>query len=293
VFLELTIVRFEWIIDPTYSISFAGVLWAIGWSMVVLAALVHFPTRAVGAVGIVLIVGHNLFDNVHAEQLGRWGWFWAVLHEPKMLEPFPQIRFFTAYPLIPWIGVMAAGYAFGTVFELGKQERRRRLRLLGLCLILAFIILRALNVYGDPDPWSVQSTVSHTLLSFVNCHKYPPSLLFLLMTLGPALLMLDLFESQIFRFLKPLALFGQVPLFFYILHIGLIHLAAILFAFSKYGSKAITLPYMVSSRMPADYGYELPTVYYLWLLLLVALYPICYWFAAYKRKQRLWWLSYL
>ncbi|MBD2776222.1 DUF1624 domain-containing protein [Iningainema tapete] len=293
VFLELTVVRFGWIFDPTYSFSPVAVLWAIGWSMVVLAALIYLPTRAIATLGILLIVGHNLFDRVQAEQLGGWGWLWAVLHQQKMLTLFPGKRFFIAYPLIPWIGVMATGYAFGTVFSVEKSQRRQLLRRLGLGLILAFIILRAINVYGDPNPWSVQPTFSHTLLSFINCHKYPPSLLFLLMTLGPAILILYLFESQRFRFLKPLSLFGQVPLFFYIVHIWLIHIFAILLALPHYGLKAIFLPYLISSLRPADYGYDLPMIYNFWIIIIILLYPICLWFANYKKKHQNKWLNYL
>ena len=293
IFLELTVVLFAWTFDLSYNIFIAGVLWAIGWSMIVLAVLVHLPTRVVGAIGILLIVGHNLFDNVHADQLGTLGWLWAVLHEPKRLELFAGIRFFTFYSLIPWIGVMAAGYTFGSVFELEKSQRRQLLQRFGFSLILTFIILRAINFYGDPKPWTIQPSVSHTVLSFLNCNKYPPSLLYLLMTLGLTILMLNLFENHIFRFLKPLAIFGQVPLFFYIVHIPLIHMTACLLALPQYGLQAFTLPYILSSRMPADYGYELPMIYDIWLIMVVVLYPICNWFAEYKRKHRWWWLKYL
>ncbi|KAB8314534.1 DUF1624 domain-containing protein [Tolypothrix campylonemoides VB511288] len=293
VLLELTVVRFGWIFDPTFSFFAAGVLWAIGWSMVVLAVLIHLPIRAVATIGILLIVGHNLLDNLQAEQLRSWGWLWAVLHEPKMLTPFAGKRLIISYPLIPWIGVMAMGYVFGTVFTLEKSQRRKLLKRLGLGLILAFIILRLINIYGDPKPWSVQPSFSFTLLSFINCHKYPPSLLFLLMTLGSAILLLYLFESQRFSFLKPLALFGRVPLFFYIVHLWLIHIAAILLALPRYGLKAIFLPYIASSLMPADYGYNLPMIYNLWIIMVVLLYAICLWFANYKAKHQSWWLNYL
>ncbi|NJM72403.1 MAG: DUF1624 domain-containing protein [Scytonema sp. RU_4_4] len=292
VLLELTVVRFGWIFDPTFSFFAAGVLWAIGWSMVILAVLIHLPIRAVATIGILLIVGHNLFDSVQAEQLGRWGWLWTILHQPKTLTPFPGKSFIIAYPLIPWIGVMGAGYAFGTVFTLEKSQRRKLLKRLGLGLILAFIILRAINIYGDPKPWSVQPSFSFTLLSFINCHKYPPSLLFLLMTLGSAILLLYVFESQRFSFLKPLALFGRVPLFFYIVHLWLIHIVAILLALPHYGLKAIFLTYIVSNLMPTDYGYNLPMIFGLWIIIVVLLYPICLWFANYKAKHQSWWLNY-
>ncbi|MUG92278.1 DUF1624 domain-containing protein [Scytonema sp. UIC 10036] len=291
VFLELTVIKLAWTFDLTFF--GAGVLWAIGWSMVILAALIYLPTRAIAALGILLIVGHNLFDNFNAEQLGTWSWLWAVLHEQKMFTPFPGISFFILYPLIPWIGVMAIGYAFGRVFDLEKSQRNQLLRRLGLCLILAFIILRAINIYGDPNPWSFQFSFSRTLLSFINCHKYPPSLLFLLMTLGLAILIFHLFENYRLRILKPLVLFGKVPLFFYIIHLWLVHIAAIILAFPHYGWKAIILPYIFSSLMPTEYGYDLPKIYGLWIIMLVILYPICNWFANYKAKHKGWWSRYL
>ncbi|MBO3462756.1 heparan-alpha-glucosaminide N-acetyltransferase domain-containing protein [Aetokthonos hydrillicola Thurmond2011] len=294
VFLELTVVHMGWIFDPTYSFTPAGVLWAIGWSMVVLAALVRMPIPLIAALGILLIGGHNLFDNIHVEQLGRWGWLWAVLHEPKIFTPFPHKIFAITYPLIPWIGVMATGYAFGTVFYLEKASRLRLLRSLGLGLIAGFVVLRALNLYGDPHPWKVQTNLTHTILSFINCNKYPPSLLYLLITLGIAMLLLYVFEKQRLRILKPLVLFGQVPLFFYIIHIWLVHFTAILLALPKYGLKAIIMPFVMSSLRPANYGYDLPTIYKIWIFIIILLYPICSWYMNYKTKHRTSkWLKFL
>ncbi|OCQ90105.1 hypothetical protein BCD64_19445 [Nostoc sp. MBR 210] len=285
VFLELTIVRFGWIFEPTYSFSLAGVLWAIGWSMVVLAALVRMPIPIIASFGIMLICGHNLFDQIHVEQLGRWGWLWAILHEPKRLMLFANKNLFIGYPLIPWIGVMATGYAFGTFMKQEKSLRQRLFLRLGLGLITGFVVLRAVNIYGDPYPWTVQNNFSFTILSFINCQKYPPSLLYLLITLGIAMLLLYLFEKYRFRIFQPLVLFGQVPLFFYIVHIWLIHLAAILLALPKYGLKAIIMPFMVSSLMPTNYGYDLPMLYNFWIIMIILLYPICSWFRSYKTQH--------
>jgi len=293
VFLELTVVRFAWQFDPTYSFSAAGVLWAIGWSMVVLSGLIYLPIPVISALGILLIGGHNLFDNIHVEQLGSWGGLWAVLHEPKMLTPFPNKNFLIGYPLIPWIGVMATGYGFGTLLNREKTQRLRLLRWLGLGLIAGFVVLRALNVYGDPQPWSVQTKFSHTILSFINCYKYPPSLLYLLITLGLAMLLLYLFEKQRWKIFKPLVLFGQVPLFFYIVHLWLIHFTAILLALPQYGLKAIIMPFMNFRLMPTDYGYDLPMIYDLWIIMIILLYPLCNWFINYKAKHPSKWLKYL
>ncbi|MBD2595451.1 DUF1624 domain-containing protein [Nostoc spongiaeforme FACHB-130] len=285
VFLELTVVRFGWTFEPTYSFSVAGVLWAIGWSMVVLAALVRMPIPLIASFGIVLICGHNLFDQIHVEQLGRWGWLWAILHEPKRLMLFANKNLFIGYPLIPWIGLMTTGYAFGTFMKQEKSLRQRLFLRLGLGLITGFVVLRAVNIYGDPYPWTVQNNFSFTILSFINCQKYPPSLLYLLITLGIAMLLLYLFEKYRFRIFQPLVLFGQVPLFFYIVHIWLIHLAAILLALPKYGLKAIIMPFMVSSLMPTNYGYDLPMLYNFWIIMIILLYPLCSWFRSYKTQH--------
>jgi uncharacterized membrane protein len=188
---------------------------------------------------------------------------------------------------------MATGYAFGVVFTKQKTQRLLWLRNLGSGLICSFIIIRWLNVYGDPQPWSNQSTSIKTVLSFINVNKYPPSFAYLLITLGIAFLLLYLFESKPIRILNPLITLGRVPLFFYLLHLWLIHFSAIVLALPKYGFQALTLPYFFSSNMPDDYGYNLHHIYVLWMVMLVILYPICNWFDRYKSTHRSWWLSYL
>lgn len=293
IFLELTIVRLGWFFDLTYTFSAAGVLWAIGWSMIFLAALIHLPIRIIASIGILIIFGHNLLDPIQAEKLGRFGWIWSILHEPGMLTPIPGKFFFISYPLIPWIGVIAIGYVFGTVFT---QELSQRLKLLwrwGLSCLLGFIVLRFLNIYGDPNPWSFQANISYTILSFVNCHKYPPSLLYLLMTLGLMFLLLYVFEKYRIKILKPLILLGQAPLFFYIVHIWLIHGLAIMLAIPKYGLKAVFFPFLISRMMPVDYGYELSTIYSLWIVIMILLYATCNWFLSYKARSQKWWLKFL
>ena len=291
IFLDLTLVSLAWRFEPSFFA--AGVLWAIGWSMVVLALLIQLPLSTIAILGVTLIVGHNLFDRVSAEQLGDFGWIWSFFHEPTLLSPRPGIRFFLVYPLIPWVGVMASGYAFGPILTKTKTQRLPWLRNLGWGLILGFVVIRGLNIYGDPEPWSVQSNWEKTFFSFINCHKYPPSLLYLLITLGLAFLLLYLFERTRFPTLKPLLIFGRVPLFFYLIHLWLIHLAAIFFALPKYGFKLFNLSYLRSSAMPDDYGYDLHHVYVFWLIMLILLYPLCKWFAHYKSKHKYWWLNFL
>ena len=291
IFLELTVVSLAWTFYPGFFM--AGVLWAIGWSMVVLALLIQLPMSSIAIFGVMLIIGHNLFDTVQAEQLGNFGWIWAFLHERTMFAPQSGIRFFLVYPLIPWAGVMACGYALGNILTKTKTQRLRWLLNLGWGLIVSFVVIRGINIYGDPEPWSVQSSFQKTVLSFINCHKYPPSLLYLLITLGIAFLILYVFESKRFPILQPLLIFGRVPLFFYIIHLWLIHFAAIFLGLPKYGLKAFILPYLLSSAMPDDYGYDLHHVYVLWIIMLIILYPLCYWFTKYKSKHKYWWLNFL
>ncbi|NER98432.1 MAG: DUF1624 domain-containing protein [Symploca sp. SIO1B1] len=291
IFLDLTIVSLAWIFSPITFIL--GVLWVIGWSMMILAVLIQFPVRSIAIIGMTLIIGHNLFDGVQAENTGIWHWFWSFLHEPNMFMPFPGIRFLLAYPLIPWVGVMAVGYTLGQVFTFEKNRRLPWLRNLGFALFGSFLVIRGINIYGDPQPWSVQSNLFKTVLSFINCQKYPPSLTYLLITLSLALLLLYVFDLRSWRLLHPLIIFGQVPLFFYLIHLWVIHFAAIVLALPKYGLTAVTLPFISKSAMPENYGYSLHHVYIIWLIIVMLLYALCNWFANYKSQHKHWWLNFL
>jgi uncharacterized membrane protein len=293
VFLGLTLVRFFWTFkfDNQYN---ADVLWAIGWSMVVLAGLVFLPTWFVATFGIVLIAGHNLLDSVKPSDLGWLSDFWEILHRKEMHREGPleffggTIKFHTQYPLIPWIGVMAAGYTFGALLARPLSDRPRWLLRLGMAFCLAFVILRLVNGYGDPDPCSRQRDGLFTVLSFLNCHKYPPSLLYLLMTLGPALLLLAWFERVPHRPGSPLLVFGRVPMFYYLIHLPLIHTLAITLAVARYG-----LQILDAKEIPADYGYSLPVVYGIWIGVVASLYPVCRWYMGVKQRRRDRWLSYV
>jgi uncharacterized membrane protein len=265
--LEVTLMSFVWTFNVRYELGlFLQVIWALGISMVVLAALVHLPLRAVAVFSVVTIVGHNLLDGVEAQSFGAWAPLWSVLH---VEGPIPHA--FVAYPLIPWIAVMSLGYCMGAVFTLEPQRRREIFIYLGAASLTAFVLLRTPNVYGDPADWTLQSTTLHTLLSFVNVHKYPPSLQYLLLMLGSGMLLLAAFESARGRLSEILRTFGRVPLFFYVLHIALAH-----------GAAAVV-----------ERKFGLPFVYVAWLLVLATLYPACRWFAALKRRRTDWWLSYL
>lgn len=298
VVLELTWVRcLGWLFNFDYHFSMGIVIWAIGWSMVVLAGLVWLPLRWIVLFGLLMIAGHNLFDSVPPDAFGGWGWLWKILHSGGLLEPVPGYRFAAGYPLIPWMGVMAAGYGFGALLTRDPAWRRRRLILLGGGMTLLFVILRAINVYGDPDPWSTQRSGLFTLFSFLNCHKYPPSLLYLLMTLGPALLVLAALDRGTPRVLEPVLVFGRVPMFYYLIHLPVIHGLAVVAAYLQFGQAGwwfANPPGPGAPRlMPPDYGFSLPVVYLVWIGIVAALYPACRWFAGLKRRRRDAWLSYL
>ena len=289
VLLELTVIRIMWVPDPFYRFTVLQVIWAIGWSMIVLAGLSHVPRSVVLGVGALLVVGHNAFDGVHAASFGALAPLWNVIHERAALHPLPGRTIFVSYPLVPWIGVMALGYAFGPVVELDAARRRGLCLRLGGALTLGFITLRALNVYGDPVPWSAQKSTVFTLLSFLNCEKYPPSLAYLLMTLGPALLVFAAAPALSQR-TKWLVVFGQVPLLFYVAHLFLLRYSSILVTFLRVGPAAFLPPPKGPGGSPE---FALWVSYVAWLVTLALLYPLCRWYARLKATKKSAWMSYL
>lgn len=273
----------------------AGVLWALGWSMLSLALLSKLPMRVLVGFATVMLLFHNSVDHLKAADLGAFGPWWAILHTGEDINLLPGWVLNPYYPLIPWIGVMALGYSFGCLLIQPAWQSRQRLLGLGLLVSLAFIALRWLNLYGDPKPWQVYDDGVFTWLSFLNCHKYPPSLAYLLMTLGPALLVLGLFQASQPKFWPCLQLFGRTPLFFYVLHLYLLHGLAVLLAVLNDGPATILLGGGIwLTELPADYGYPLPWVYAIWLGVLMVLYPLCRGFETLKASKPEWrWLQYL
>jgi uncharacterized membrane protein len=292
IFLELVVSRgLGWQFNFDYRVTFLIVLWALGWCMIVLSALVYMRPSWVATFGIVMIATHNLLDSV------PWhNWFWSVLHVPGVLFASPRFTLLVAYPLIPWVGVAAAGYGLGQIYCWPAERRKAFLLRTGVALTAAFVVLRALNFYGDPFPWSTQKSVVFTALSFVNTTKYPPSLLFLLMTLGPAILFLGILEYGAPRWLHPALIFGKVPMFYYLLHVLLLHLLALLVCYARYGQ----IHWMFESpngasfpvTPPPGWGYSLPVVYLVWASVVILLYPLCSWFAAVRQRRKDEWLSY-
>jgi uncharacterized membrane protein len=290
--LELIVLRclaYQFNVD--YRVTMLLVLWALGWSMISLSALVYLPVWAVTAFGTVMIASHNLFDGIPPTNAIR-----AILHGPGFVINGPHVVF-ASYPLIPWVGVTALGFGLGRIYEWDPERRRTFLLRAGVMLIAMFAALRAINVYGDPSRWKAQSTTVTTVLSFLNTTKYPPSLLFLLMTLGPALLALRAADSGTPGWLRPALVLGKVPMFYYITHFTLIHVFAVAACFARYGS----VRWMFESpdlahypfTPPPGWGYSLPVVYAIWIGVVVAVYPACQWFAGVKQRRREAWLSYL
>jgi uncharacterized membrane protein len=283
ILIDITLIKFGWRFEFDPLRMTGGIIFVIGLSMIALAALVWLPRWVIAGVAVIMLAGHNLLDSVTADEFGGAFWTWNLLHEPGLIHLGDGAQLYVLYPLIPWIGVMAAGYLLGPVMQLEAHARQRVLFQLGAAITLGFIVLRATNLYGDPAPWMTQETWLATLLSFLNCEKYPPSLLYLMMTLGPALMLLASFERAQGSFARRLAIFGRVPFFYYVVHIYLIHLLAVVGAFAMTGELV---------RMP-EIGLSLGGVYLVWLLVLVMLYPICSWFAELKSNGRGWWWSYL
>jgi uncharacterized membrane protein len=292
IFLELVVVRgFGLQFNFDYRVTLLYILWALGWAMIALAALLFLPASAVTIFGVVMIAVHNLFDSLQSANP-----IWVVLHSPNFLA-MPPHAVFVAYPLVPWIGVTAAGYGLGQIYGWTAPRRQAFLLRMGLGLSAGFVLLRAINIYGDPNRWTTQRSTVLTALSFLNTTKYPPSLLFLLMTLGPALLFLRAVDDSTPLFLRPALVFGKAPLFYYLLHIPLIHLMALAVCWARFGAghwmfeSPDIAHYPISP--PPGWGFSLPICYAAWAFVVIALYPLCRWFAALKQRRSDVWLSYL
>ena len=290
--LELTLLRgLAYQFNFDYQVTLLLVIWALGWAMIFLGLIVFLPVSVIAAVGFIMIAGHNLLDGV------QWNhWLWSVLHRPGFLLQGDH-TVFVAYPLIPWLGVTAVGYALAQVFRWEPERRRRFLMTAGLACIAGFVILRTSNVYGDPVPWTARDSTVFTILSFLNTNKYPPSLLFLLMTLGPALLILRLVDRNVPAWLRPVLIYGKVPFFYFFAHFFLIHALAALTAQVRNGSMhwLFESPNLGAYPFtpPPDWGFSLPIVYAVWIAVVVVLYWPCKKVAELKATGRYPWLSYV
>ena len=286
--LDVTLLTVGW--EFGYTFIFLQVIWIIGCSMLILAGLVWLPRWAIGLFALLLIGGHNLLDAVQPEAANAW---WTLLHKQGVFMLGRQLPVFVAYPLLPWPGVMAAGYWLGAVFARPAADRNRWLGGAGGVLLVLFVGLRLLNQYGNPTPWQVQPHGwLFTAFSFLNVSKYPPSLLYLSVTLGIALLLLSRIDALGGWIRTVLLTYGKVPLFFYVVHIFLLHSLAALWTTLQYG-QTMNLMFDKPDTWPGAYAPSLVRLYVVWLITLVIMYGACRWFVGIKRRYSYPWLRYL
>ena len=300
IFIELTVVNVGITFDITFNLHIFQVIWAIGLSMICLAGLVFLPKKILLFVGLLIVAAHNLLDGIAMQGSSLPAVLWYFLHQANFLPTGPESAVFIVYPVLPWIGLMALGYLFGSLYRPGFEASARKAFLwkAGLAAIGLFVLLRTFNLYGNPFPWGLQKDFAFSVLSFLNTNKYPPSLLYLLMTIGPALLFLYWAEN---RFKRPEGFFatiGRVPFFYYILHFYVVHLVSVLgvwYAGLPWSYNQLSARNMMQPPPELlQYGYSLIVTYGVWLLVIAIMYPLCKWYDRYKRNNRdKWWLSYL
>ncbi|MCB9595657.1 MAG: DUF1624 domain-containing protein [Sandaracinaceae bacterium] len=291
VVLEFVVVRTAWTFSLAPQMGLVGqVIWAIGVSMIVLAVLVRLPLVVSAGFGLALIFGHDLFDGLDPADFGAWRPLVQVLHVSGRTSIL-GLPFMVAYPLVPWIGVMATGYAAGKIYDLEPEPRSRALLGLGAASVVAFVVVRTLNGYGDPTPWTSGDDAPETVMHWLAATKYPPSLAYLLMTLGPMLLALGALERWPQRHLRWLLVFGRVPLFLYVVHLYLAHTIAVILGWATGFPPGDFFTFCFG--FPEGYGVSLPWVLFAWLAITAALYPACKWYGGVKRRSRSPIFSYL
>jgi uncharacterized membrane protein len=298
--LEILVISPSWSFAPTGIPQWGGhiyfalqVIWVIGASMVLLAGAQFLGRGACLAIGASILLGHNLLDAVWpaASTTGSTAGAWAALHARQLYE-VGAVRIFVSYPLLPWIGVMFLGYGTAGLFELPEKRRNEWLVRIGIGLSIAFVLIRAVNVYGDPQPWdSDASSTAASIMSFLGTTKYPPSLLYILMTLGPAAIAGAYVDRLYAPLRNALMTFGRAPLAFYLAHLYLIHAAAMLLGVAQgFAAEQFLTHYRF---FPQGFGVGLLGVYLIWIAVVVILYPLCRWVAAVKARRKDWWLSYV
>lgn len=296
--VELLVIGFSWSLDPLFHVLPLQVIWAIGWSMIILGLLVRTSIQVIAVIGILLFAGHNITDYVSLPQQGAVGTLSKLLLTTQFeILPLGGARMAMAiYAILPWAAIMLLGYAMGYLFKNDyPAERRRKIFLLtGIGLVLLFVVLRLINQYGDPSPWATQKNAVYTMLSFLNVTKYPVSLQYSCMTLGPLLIVLAATKGKQNEFTRFLCVFGKVPFFYYVLHFFLIHaVTAIIFFATGHTWAETGDPASFVFFRPASFGVSLEVVYLIWVLVIVILYFPCRWFCRYKARHKKWWLSYI
>ena len=296
VLLELTVLGFGWSFALPYLL-FLQVIAAIGWGMVLLAAMVWLPRAVVLAVGVAIIAGHDLLDGIAPASFSSVSTWWTLLYVPGVISQRAVPVALVIYPVLPWFGVLAFGYGLGPSFLQSAPRRDRTFAVLGLAMIAVFLLLRGFNLYGDPAPWQPQATFGQSFMAFLNVQKYPPSLLYICATLGPVLALVPLIERWRGVTARIFLTFGAVPLFLYVLHVYAVHAVAILLRLATGQSIAGLIDnvrvIVVQPQLLRGSGFSLPVVYLVWVAVLALLYPLCRWFAGVKQRGGHWWLSYL
>ena len=297
IFLEIIVNNFLWFFDPSFSMILLQVIWAIGFGMLFLSGLVYLSNKTILIFGLSIVFFHNLLDFFVFEGKSVGSILWYFLHQMAVVEVSDSTSIIFGYPVLPWIGLMAVGYVLGSVFIYYQPKERCSLLIkYGLYSIILFLIVRFLDIYGDPNPFSMQKSLSSTIMDFFNTTKYPPSLLFILMTIGPSLLVLAYVEKIKNKITDFFIVFGRVPLFYYFLHILVIHILAIIILIFNGGDFTIMLnmtPYLGDQQQLVEYGYPMWVVYLIWFVVILILYPLCYNYMKYKSSSNKWWLSYL
>jgi len=296
IFVELTIVKFAWFFQLDYASLIVMVIWALGISMIVLAGFVHLPKKLGITICLLFIFGHNLFDGYAPDGKTAHA-IWMLLHEQSIFELGSFGIVFVGYPIIPWIFVMPLGYYLGDLYSKDAipSKRKKTLLTLGFSSIALFVMLRSFDLYGDANHWETQKTFGLSLASFFNVIKYPPSLQYLLITLGPALVFLAAAENWKGKFLDKLVVIGRVPMFFYVIHLYVIHLAALVAVLiTGFPAETMVIDLWVTMQESLrGYGFSLVWVWIIWIAIVIALYPLCSWYNTYKSNHRdKWWLSY-
>ena len=287
VILEFTLVNFALWFDIHFRLMIMEVISAIGLSFIVLSLTLKLPSRTIGITGLLIIFCHNLLQGIIIPSNPASIFFSSVLFRPFLLKITPELSFYTAYPLVPWLGIMFAGFASGEFFNLPPEKRSKIFLRIGLSALLLFIIIRCINVYGDPSPWSEQKSYLFTFLSFINTTKYPPSLLFTLLFLGITFIILFLSEQASNRFTEILMVYGKVPLFYFIIHLFIIHSLMFVMLFIQ-GFKSNDMMFGVfnNGRPQTGGGVTLPVIYLIWISVVIILYPVCRWYGKYKSENR-------
>lgn len=295
--IEVIVMTFCFTFNIHYTLIFLQVIWSIGISMVFLSLLIRMPVKLLLAIGLLIVFGHDLLDYYEANHQGQFSFIYNLIHRGNSVQPlWGNHVLIILYPFLPWTGLMIVGYCMGSLFKssVNASYRRKTLLLTGAGLILLFVVLRATNTYGNPFKWQKQVAFMQTLFSFFNVQKYPPSLLYLCITIGPSLIFLSLIENVRNKVTNVLKVYGSVPFFYYILHFYMIHIVCMLFFFARgHSMNEASSPNSPFKFVIPGEGYHLWTVYLIWAAIVASLYPLCKWYSNYKLRHRSWWLSYL